>query len=256
MALHTVTSHRLDELEIVDDEAFTAHVPYYPQLKQVVVDSGYPFLVLPKTKTPRFDHSSLLNLTFWSGTAGDVLVDRVIDADVVAHVAWHHLTKKALPSSSVTSMFLGEAIASAYDAFMIGHLLRAPSTSTMFLDSQVPLLSEVAGAAGLSTKKIDGLLQDLADDPDRAFEDLRQLLFDTSLALAAVQATDEALPVLQAAERRPLGALLHRFELSNWVWAARSKPPADHAVDVAAAAIDADLRAAPAASAWLAAHWL
>ena len=97
----------------------------------------------------------LLNLSFWAADAGgDVLADESIDADVVAHAAWHHLAARAFAPEAggampVDALFLGEAIASAFDAYLVGRLLgHAPRSK--FLETQVPAMAETANAAGLT----------------------------------------------------------------------------------------------------------
>jgi hypothetical protein len=45
-----------------------------------------------------------LNLTFWTPEEqGDVLSGERIDADVVMHVAWHHLARRALAGAPLTA---------------------------------------------------------------------------------------------------------------------------------------------------------
>jgi hypothetical protein len=179
-----VTRH-LDQL-VIEDEASFRHVGLYADLKEVLRRDGYEFRVLPESAEGRWDRALLLNLTFWaSGEGGDVLVDDHISADVVAHVAWHHLASRALPSPpSAETLFLGEAIASAFDVYLVGRLLGHAPRST-FLATQVPAMAEVAAAAGLSDDGFEALLDRIAGDPERAFEDLRELLYDATNALAA-----------------------------------------------------------------------
>ena len=67
-------------------------------------------------------------------------------ADVVAHAAWHYLAARALApaagrSLSVDALFLGEAIASAFDVYLVGRLLGHAPRST-FLETQVPAMAE------------------------------------------------------------------------------------------------------------------
>ncbi|MGD0525940.1 MAG: hypothetical protein ABSE49_12395, partial [Polyangiaceae bacterium] len=107
---------RLDDL-VIDDEASFRHVGLYGELKAILRRDAYDFRVLPARSEGRWDRALLLNLTFWASDAGgDVLVDGHLAADVVAHAAWHHLAARALPSPpSAEALFLGEAIASAFD---------------------------------------------------------------------------------------------------------------------------------------------
>ena len=46
------------------------------------------------------DRALLINLTFWTADAGgDVLVDEHVEADVVAHAAWHHVVARAIEAN-------------------------------------------------------------------------------------------------------------------------------------------------------------
>src|SRR6202012_2696764 len=109
------------------------------------------------------DRVLFLNLTFWDpGEQGDVLASDVIPADVVTHVAWHHLARRALDKvgagTSADALLLGEAIASAFDLHLVGRLLgHAPDAQ--FLETQVPAMAEVAEAAGLDEAGFEALLE-------------------------------------------------------------------------------------------------
>ncbi len=263
MCAARLVTHHLDELEIVDDEEFAARVPHYRTLKRAL--AHYPFVVLPKSTVPRFDHTAFLNLTYWSGTAGDVLVDRVINADVVAHVGWHHVVHRALPTASVGAALLGEAIASAFDLFMLGHLLNPArgdasaslgEHTTSFVETQLPEIADVATQAGLTPRRAQALVHSIVADPSAAFEHLRRLLFDVSMALAQASDTASAHAVLVHAERDPFAVLLHRYELSNWVLSSRARPAADLKPDMRALELDAQLRGAASSIDWLATHLL
>lgn len=245
----------LDDLRIDDARAF-AKVPLHAELADVLRRARYRFRVVPGG---RADHALLLNLTYWSVDAGgDVLASETIPADVVAHVAWHHLAHRALAGSgkpSADALFLGESIASAYDLFMVGALLRSSAARrSSFLDSQVPRLAEVAAASGLSAHGFEALLGQVAAAPEVAFEDLRALLFDTTRALFEAEDAVAALGVLEAAGDHPFGALLHHYELSNWVLYARAYASAKP--DAKARKIDRALRDADDPVAWLAAQWV
>jgi hypothetical protein len=220
------------------------------------------FFVLGESvkKTNSWDRALFLNLTFWSPEQpGDVLVSRHIPADVVMHAAWHHLTSRALvagttkhPKNSADSLFLGESIASAFDVYLLGRLMgHAPNSE--FLRSQVPAMSEVAKAAGLSSKGFAQLLQSIAADPDGAFEDLRSLLFDVSRALFACTSVKEAAQALEAFKKKRFAPLLHHYEVSNWILYARAyaSPRRDEAL-----AVDQTLRHVPVALDWLEEEWL
>lgn len=249
----------LTELEI-EDEASCRHVGLYAELRRVLIGASYRFRVLPEESRGRWDRALLLNLTFWSAQeGGDVLVDESIDADVVAHVAWHHLAQKQLVAAGAVptadAMFLAEAIASAFDVYLVGRLLgHAPRSS--FLASQVPAMSDACAGAGLSEEEFDALLQGIVKDPDAAFESLRQLLFDTARALLEAPDASAALLVLAQADTHPLAPLLHRFELSNWVLYARAYAPKGLAPDPLVREVDAALRAAPVSLDWLEKRWL
>src|SRR4029079_9066859 len=135
----------------------------------------------------------LLNLTFWGADAGgDILESDALPADVVAHAAWHHLTAKALGATSADALFLGEAIASAFDVYLVGRLLGHAPRST-FLATQVPAMAESAMAGGLEEDAFEALLGDLAASPERAFAELRELLFDASRALFACSTAEDGL---------------------------------------------------------------
>lgn len=240
----------IDELEI-DDEGSFAHVGLYAELKEVLRLAGYRFRVLPQPGT--WSRALFLNLTFWSPEGGgDVLADEVLPADVVCHVAWHHLASKAV-GGSASALFLGESIASAFDLYLVGRLLgRAPDSA--FLETQVPALAEAAQAAGLADDAFEALLGSIAAEPERAFEDLRQLLFDAPTKLAACRDADEALEALVGFEKHRFGALLHHYEISNWVLYTRAYAPKDD--DGRAVALDRELREAPVSLDVLEKRWL
>src|SRR5882672_169115 len=91
-----VRRRTLDELTIRDERSFR-HIALYADLKEVLLRNKYPFRVLPAAESHRADRALLLNLTFWGADAGgDLLVDNSVEADVVAHAAWHHVAARAL----------------------------------------------------------------------------------------------------------------------------------------------------------------
>jgi hypothetical protein len=249
----------VDELTIGDERSFR-HVALYADLKEVLRQARYPFRILPRTPAPRPDRALLLNLTFWAANAGgDVLVDERIEADVVTHAAWHHLAARALAPApgkepSVASLFLGEAIASAFDVYLVGRLLGHSPRST-FLATQVPAMADATSAAGLSGPDFEGLLVDLAADPDRAFSDLRALLYDASSALFACSGSQEAYAALEALEGHRFSALLPRYELSNWVLYARAYGDGPGA-DPRTREVDLALRRHDGALSWMQEHWV
>lgn len=246
----------VDELTIEDERSFR-HVAIYTDLKEVLRRASYPFRVLPKTLAGRADRALLLNLTFWGADAGgDVLESDTLPADVVAHAAWHHLAAKALSAPgtpSVDSLFLGEAIASAFDVYLVGRLLgHAPSSS--FLETQVPAMAEATEAAGLDEDGFESMLEGIAADPERAFGDLRELLFDATSALFHCKDVEDASAALADFDEHRFATLLHRYELSNWVLYARAY--GDASPDPRAREVDAKLRTEKLALDWLAAEWV
>lgn len=247
----------IDELTIEDAKSFR-HVALYADLEEVLRRAKYPFRVLGDALEGRADRALLLNLTFWGADAGgDVLDAPTIPADVVAHAAWHHLAAKALPAvgdaPSVDALFLGEAIASAFDLYLVGRLLGHARGST-FLETQVPAMAQAAAAAGLDESGFEAMLESIATDPERAFADLRELLFDATSALFACRTVEQASAALSLHDGHRFAALLHRYELSNWVLYARAYGAAGR--DERARAIDARLRSEAQSLDWLVAEWV
>lgn len=251
------THSTLDQMTI-DDEVSFRHVGLYADLKKVLRDGGYRFRVLPPALA-RWDHSVFLGLTFWGETAGDVMVDCHVPADVVAHIAWHRLAAGQFGGAggamSADALFFGEAIASAFDVYLVGRLL-AHSPDSSFLASQIPAMTESADAAGLSSPDFAKMLAEIAADPERAFEDLRQLLFDAATALVVCTTPDDALGVLTRLDAHRFGALLHRYELSNWLLFARAHASTVLAPDAAVRALDRTLREHACSLDWLTEAWV
>lgn len=250
----------LDQLTIDDEKSFR-HVGLYASLKQVLLDARYELKVLAGSSADRWDRALFLNLTYWANGEGDVLVDEHIPADVVTHVAWHHLaavaTSRGRPNEPPTAdaLFFGESIASAFDLYLIGRLLgHAPASS--FLETQVPAIADAASAAGMSDDDFDALLQSVAADPERAFEDHRQLLFDATGALVRASSIDEAQRALTRFDDHRFAALLHHNELSNWVLYARAYASDRLAPDPSVRELDRTLREAGDSLAWLEKAWL
>ncbi len=215
----------IESLTIVDEPSFD-RVALYADLKNVLARAAYSFRVMTAPHQGRSDRSLFLNLTFWGAdSGGDILSDVAIDADVVTHVAWHCLASRELgvagEKPSVAALFLGESIASAFDLYLVGRLLRDAPHST-FLETQVPAMDDAAAAAGLSEDDFSKLLESVASDPVLAFADLRALLFDSVNALFACRSAEEALAVLAARDDHRFASLLHHYELSNWVLYARA----------------------------------
>ncbi len=242
------------DLEI-EDEASFSHVALYADLKKVVQDAKLAFLV-PERGELSWERATLLNLTYWSAGVADVLASPVVPADVIAHVGWHHLADKNL-KPSVSAHVLGESIASAFDMYLVGRLLgRSPDAA--FLESQVPRMAEVWESAGATAESFEALLGEVAEEPERAFEDLRELLFDATIALSRAGDALEADRALARSAGHRFAPLLHHFELSTWVL--RSKLEAaergreDDGAD--ARAVDEALRSAPDAVRWLEERWV
>jgi hypothetical protein len=252
----------LDALSI-DDEASFAHVGLYDDLKRVLLRAGYRFRVPAGSAALSWDRALLYNLVYWDADApgGDVLVEPRLAADVVCHAAWHHLAGDALSPggtrASPEALLLGEAIASAFDLYLVGRLLgNAPNAE--FLATQVPAMSDVAHAAGADEARFEAMLAEVAAEPERAFEDLRALLFDAAIALLAAGDADAAARALAPFDGHRLAALLHHYELPSWLLAARARRATgfDEATASAARAADAAMRAAPASLDWLERSWV
>ena len=249
----------LAQLHIDDEEAFRP-VGLYADLKEIIDRAGLTFRVLPTPLGGRWDRALFLNLAYWSADGGgDVLVDDHIAADVVTHVAWHHLTARALPTApgaqaSAESLFLGESIASAFDLYLVGRLL-GHDTESQFLETQVPAMADTASAAGLDEAGFEALLDSVSKDPERAFEDLRELLFDAATALLACRTAEQAMTALEPLDRHRFAPLLHHYELATWVLDARSRS-GQLGPDEAVRAIDRTLREAPVALDWLEKTWV
>lgn len=253
----TMVERTIEALAIGDERAFR-YVGLYSDLKEVLRRAEYRFRLLPKGPA-RWDRALLLNLTFWQGTGGDILEGNHIAADVVTHAAWHHLAARALAPSggplSMEALFLGESIASAFDIYLVGRLLGCPIQSS-FLETQVPAMADAARAAGLSKPAFQRLLREVASNPERSFGDLRALLFEVSLALSRCDGADEALAVLMRFEGHRFAALLHHYELSNWVLFARAHSPRGRRPDRRVEAVEKALRADAMPLAWLASQWV
>jgi hypothetical protein len=251
----TLMLRTVDELAIDDERSFR-HVGLYADLKEVLRRARYPFRILPRSRPARADRALLLNLTFWSADAGgDILVDRRIPADVVAHAAWHHLAAKWLgPRPSAAAMFLGESIASAFDVYLVGRALGHAPRST-FLKTQVPAMADATAAAGMSARDFQRLLGALALDPEGAFRDLRELLYDATIALHASRTAEQGYDTLATLEGHRFSTLLPRYELSNWVLYARAYA-GKRSSDARARKVDRALREKSSALEWLQQRWV
>ena len=251
----------LDEL-VIDDDRSLRHIAVYHELKALLVASGYRFYKPMAGTSISWDRALFLNLTFWNGSDGaDVLRDEHIAADVVAHVAWHYAVDRQLARAgspaeqrrSPAALFFAEAIASAFDLYLVGRMLiNAPDSD--FITSQVPFMGEVAEEAGLSEEGFRALLEQTSREPERAFEDLRVLLFDICTELLSCREAQQAEEVLERHSAHRFAPLLHHFQLSNWVLYARAYgTPGSNEWVVQS---DAELRRSPDSLTWLAEHLL
>ena len=245
----------LDALEIEDATSFK-HVSLFGELSGVLRDAKVEFLVA-RPPGISWDRALLLNLAFWdeATSGGDVLVEKSIPADVVMHVAWHHLASSRL-DGTFESEILGEAIASAFDLYLVGRLLgHAPDSS--FLETQIPAMADAAASEGVDEDAFEETLREVAADPDRAFEDLRALLFETTIELAAVTTADDALGILSAKEGRRFSELLHHYELATWILRGKARVGSGSKKSgESARTVDEALRRAPSSVEWLRAQWV
>ena len=250
---------KLDDL-VIDDRAAMAGVAIYGRLEAFVRRSAHRFLVPPAGADLGWDRALFLNLTYWNAGAGaDVLPDDHIPADVVAHVGWHELvtdelSRQAPGAPSASAMFFAESIASAFDLYLVGRLLaRVPDSD--FITTQVPQMAECAEAAGLSEAAFTALLEAVAREPERAFEDLRALLLDAAGALLACPTALAAQEALERFAGHRFGPLLHHYQLSNWILYARAYAGGP-GPDTRVTDLDRTLRQAPVSLDWLDANWL
>jgi hypothetical protein len=265
--MHTPLRFRpvtLDELTI-DDRSSFAGVAIYGRLEAIVRRSAHRFRIPEGRRVVSWDRALFLNLTYWNADEGaDVLTDDHIPADVVAHAGWHEAVSgelarrrgsppDAAPSPpGAAALFLAESIASAFDLYLVGRLLpRVPECD--FVTTQVPLMAECAGEAGLPEAGFSALIEEVVREPERAFEDLRALLFDAASGLLACPGIVEAQAVLEGFGDHRFAPLLHHYQLSNWILYARAYA---NPLETDAAAIDMDraLREAPVALDWLDRH--
>jgi hypothetical protein len=254
----------LDELTI-DDEASFRGVAIYERLKEVLRRSGHKFKLAAVGENASWDRVLFLNLTFWSSSdEASVLCDEHIAPDVVAHTALHHvvggeLARGAAGAPSPVALLFSEAIASAFDLYLVGRLVTLAPDSE-FVTTQVPIMAEAAEQAGLDEQAFARLLESVTAAPERAFEDLRALLVDAGTALLACADAEEAHVALERFKSHRFAPLIHHYQLSNWILYARAyarSVPRDPAgSDDAVRGFDRALRASPDSLAWLDAHWL
>jgi hypothetical protein len=261
----------LDELTI-EDRAPATGVAIYQRLETFLRGSGHRFLIPETGQQASWDRALFLNLTYWNVEAGaDVLCDDRIPADVVAHVAWHELATRQIarartrthtrtndgPQTSPTraGLFFAESIASAFDLYLVGRLLPRAAESD-FLATQVPMMAECADNAGLPETGFAALLEEVTRAPERAFEDLRALLFDAATALIACETATAAQATLEALADHRFAPLLHHYQLSNWILYARAYAARSSEPDEIVGGLDRTLREAPVSLDWLDQQWL
>ena len=156
---------------------------------------------------------------------------------------------------SAEALLLAEAIASAADLYFVGRVLpNVPDAE--FVASQVPAMGDAARNAGLADDAFEALIEEVVAAPERAFEDLRALLFDVATALVPCRGVSQADAVLARFAGHRFEPILHHFELSNWVLYARAHGARPGEPDEAVRAIDRALRGAADPIAWLATSWV
>jgi len=255
MPLQRVT---LDALRIDDERSFS-HIGLYAELKAFLKTSQQQFLIPAPGTEVSWDRATFLNLTYWNvGHATDVLCEARIPADVIAHIAWHGLAAQHLhPGSAPTAsaMLFGEAIASAFDLYLVGRMVNHVPDAE-FVESQIPIMAEAAADAGTDETMFTSLIEAVAADPERAFEDLRALLFDAARQLLGCASPEAAQAVFESLAQHRFGCLLHHYQLSNWLLHVRAYGTPNDDIDAAIATLDAQLRTAPVSLNWLAEHWL
>jgi len=249
----------LDELTIDDERSFRG-VALYARLKEALRAAGHRFRVATPGETVSWDRALFLNLTYWSPEEeASVLVDEHVAPDVIAHTALHHVVGRALAreaaADSPAALLFTEAIASAFDVYLVGRLLPIAPESD-FVTTQVPVMAEAAEQAGLDDAGFARLLEGVAAAPERAFEELRALLVDAGTALLACADASSAHDALEGFAGHRFAALLHHFQLSNWILYSRAYARPNAAADEAVRALDRALRECPDSLAFLASRWL
>jgi hypothetical protein len=249
----------LDELTI-DDEASFRGVALYHRLKEALRASGHRFKVAAPGETTSWDRALFLNLTYWSPSEeASVLVDEHVAPDVVAHTALHHVVGRALAreaaADSPAALLFTEAIASAFDLYLVGRLLPIAPESD-FVTTQVPIMAEAAEQAGLDEAGFARLLEGVSAAPERAFEELRALLVDAGTALLACADAAAAHVALEGLAGHRFAPLLHHYQLSNWILYSRAYARDSIEDDADVRALDREMRASPDSLAWLEGRWL
>lgn len=251
--------HTLAQIRIEDEPAF-AHVGLYGRLKAALAASGHQFLVPEDGTWVGNDRALFLNQTYWPPDAStDVLAEATLTADEVTHIALHGLAKSAIAGNgkprSPRAFLFAESIASAFDLYLIGRLLRNRPDSA-FIETQVTIMRDAAEDAGLHPDDFGDLLGEIVQSPEAAFEDLRRLLLDVTTALLDCRDAAAAQAVFAGQSDHRFSPLLHHYQLSNWVLFCRAYGSADADEEGRVTALDAALRAAPDSVAWIEASWL
>jgi hypothetical protein len=117
-------------------------------------------------------------------------------------------------------------------------------------------MADAAEQAGMDADAFEAMLDEVANDPDRAFEDLRQLLFDACMSLVHQRSVDAAADAIAAFDGHRFGPLLHHYELSTWILYARAYGQHAEARDAQVQSIDAALRSAKVPLDWIEQNWL
>jgi hypothetical protein len=249
----------LDELTIDDERSFQG-VALYKRLKEALRAAGHRFKVAAGGENASWDRALFLNLTYWSPTEeASVLVDEHLAPDVLAHTALHHVVSRGLAreaaADSPAALLFTEAIASAFDLYLVGRLLPIAPDSD-FVTSQLPIMAEAAEQAGLDEAGFARLVESVSEAPETAFEELRALLVDAGTALLACADAGAAHDALERFAGHRFAPLLHHFQLSNWILYSRAYAREDAPADAAVRALDRELRASPDSLAWIEARWL
>lgn len=214
----------------------------------------------------RWDRALLLNLTFWGATngsgarvGGDILVDRTLPADVVAHVAWHHLAAKHGPAL-VRPPLGRRPLPRRGDCERLRPLPRrpAPRARSSVDFSRDPGARHGRGRGG--RRSLRGGHRRLAQRRGPGSRGLLRVAAaapgPTPRALLRCRSATDGLRALASFDEHPFAPLLHRYELSNWVLHARAYVADPLAADPAVEALDQALRAAPDAVEHLRAAWV
>jgi hypothetical protein len=220
--LRRFTPVAIDALRVVDAADYRrARVDLVPALLDGLRRARVRFLV--PCRPMGWDRIAFLNLGFWTPGGGELLPSRVVAADELCHVAWHRLARRHLGADAAEASLLGEAIASAFDVYLVGRLLAAPhgGRTPALLATQVPRMAEHARDAGLSSRAFERLLERIGARPEWAWESLRALLYDAAKGLCSSRTIPDAARRLGRLSGRPLAPLLHHYELSTWLLHAR-----------------------------------